>query len=133
VFDTLGDDVGFDRSFWVLIVIPLLLPIYLFILCRYHSDRLRECFDLGSLRSAEVKDTEMMAIVAMDKHNSDDNHHSIGEGDVSPVPVKGVNDRDDDGDDDGLGSYTTTAATSVPVKIDLAAVTNIMHHFPSEV
>jgi hypothetical protein len=133
VFDTLGDDVGFDRSLWVLIVMPLLLPIYLFILCRYHSDRLRVCFDLGSLRSAEVKDTEMMAIVAMDKHNSNDNHHSIGEGDVSPVPVKGVNDRDDRGDDDGEGSYTTTAATSVPVKIDLAAVTNIMHHFPNEV
>ena len=131
VFDTLGDDVGFDRSFWVLIVMPLLLPIYLFVLCRHHSDKLREYFDGRSLRSDGVKDTEMMIIVAMDKHNSKDNHHSIGDGDVSPVIVKGVNNSDDD--DDGVSSYTTTTvATSVPAKIDLAAVTNIMHHLPSE-
>lgn len=125
VFDMLGDDVGFDRSFWVLIVMPLLLPIYLFVLCRHHSDKLRECFDGRSLRSDELKDTEMMVIVAMDKYNSDDNHHSIGEGNVSQVKI--VN----NSDDDGVGSYTTAAA-SVPVEIDLAAVINIMHHLPSE-
>ena len=123
VFDALGDDVGFDRSFWVLIVMPLLLPIYLFILCKHHSDRLRECFDGGSLRecSEQVKDTEMMMIVAMDKHNSndDDHHHHVSS-------VKGVKSSDDD---DGVGSHTTTTTSS---KIDLDAVTNIMHHLPNE-
>jgi len=129
VFDALGDDVGFDRSFWVLIVMPLLLPIYLFILCKHHSDRLRECFAGGSLRecSEQVKDTEMMMIVAMDKHNSNDDHHHHH---VSSV--KGVNSSDDD-DGGGVSSHTTTTtSTTASSKIDLDAVTNIMHHLPNE-
>ena len=72
LFDTLGDAVGFDGAYWVLIVVPL-MPLFLYLCFKLYStrvtaqhklvDRKSHVFHTGDLELQPVDETQNVACV----------------------------------------------------------------------